>query len=100
MSTALTILETWEKQPGERQDYDIEFGEWLSRLGDSPAASNPVSVTATPGITVVSYQLIGTFVKVWLEGGDAGKRYKVTATMTTQGGRIKQGEIAINVKEV
>lgn len=100
MSTALTILATWEKQPGERQDYDIDFGEWLRRLDDAPAASNPVAVSAQPGINLIAHSLVGSVVKVWLDGGDANKRYKVTATMTTAGGRIKEAEIMIHVKEV
>lgn len=100
MSATLEILATWEKQPGERQDYDIDFGEWLRRLDDTPAAVNPVSVQAQPGITLIAHSLSGTVVKVWLSGGDAGKRYKVTATMTTAGGRVKEAEIMIYVKEV
>lgn len=100
MSSPLEILATWEKQPGERQDYDIDFGDWLQGLSDQPAGANPVSVTVSPGITLVSHDLVGTVVKVWLAGGDAGRRYKVTATMTTDGGRTKEAEIMIHVKEV
>ena len=37
--------------------------------------------------------------KVWLSGGLHGKTYKVTVTLTTVGGRIKQVEILIKVKE-
>lgn len=100
MSAPLGILATWEKQPGERQDYDIDFGDWLRHLDDTPAATNPVTVQAQPGITLVSHSLSGAVVKVWMDGGSAGKRYKVTATMATAGGRVKEAEIMIFVKEV
>ncbi len=96
----LEVLQTWDKQPGETQDYDIDFTEWLDRLRDTPAASNPVVWTIDPGINVLSTSLTGGRAKVWLSGGQDRKRYRVTATMTTAGGRIKQAEIRINVKEV
>jgi|GEM_PF-987781 len=93
-------LRDWDKQPGETQDYDIDFTPWLERLRDTPAASNPVTWTVDPGITVLSTSLSGGVAKIWLSGGEARKRYRITATMTTAGGRIRQVEIRINVKEV
>lgn len=100
MNTELEVLATWEKQPGERQDYDIEFGEWLAPLGDAPAATNPIAVTAPAGITLISFELIGTAVKLWITGGTNKTRYKFTIAMTTAGGRVKEAEIVIYVKEV
>lgn len=97
MSSTLEILDTFEKQPGERQDYQIEFEDWLRRLDDTPVSA---TVAVSPGINLISHELKGTAVKVWMEGGESGKRYKVTATMTTAGGRIKEAEIVIYVKAV
>ncbi len=99
-NTGLEVLATWEKQPGDRQDYDIEFGEWLAELEDTPAAVNPIAVAAPAGITLISSSLIGTAVKLWVSGGVNKTRYKFTVVMTTAQGRVKEAEIVIHVREV
>ncbi len=89
-------LATFTKQPADVQDYDIDYNEWLTDLDDVSATH---TVTAEAGITVSSFLLYG-IVKVWASGGTDGTKYKVTATLTTLGGRTKQSEITIKVKEV
>lgn len=93
----ITVLKTYYKQPGDVQDYDIGFTAWLAGLADT---ADSVTVTASTGITVDSYSLSGSVVKVWLSGGTANQRYVVTAALQTVGGRTKEGEIAIKVIEV
>ena len=92
------ILETFEKQPGDTQDYDISFVEWLSALSDTAVSH---TCTADAGITLVSSSLSTGVVKVWLSGGVSGVKYKVTATITTATAtpRVKEAEIMIKVKE-
>jgi hypothetical protein len=99
-ATTLKILETWEKQPADRQDYDIDYGDWLSGLDDEPAAVAPLEVIVPAGITLVSSSLIGTAAKIWLSGGIANNRYKITTILTTAAGRIKEAEIVIHVKDI
>lgn len=84
------------KQPADMQDYDIDFSEWLAGFADT-GISHVVEVEA--GITLVANSLVAGVVKVWLSGGSDGSIYKVTATLTTTGGRIKQAEITVRVKE-
>lgn len=93
----MPILETFQKQPADVQDYDIDFSEYLSALTDTAASA---VVEAEPGITVVNHLIIGTRVKVWLSGGTSGVRYKVTVRLTTTGGRTKEVEIRLVVREV
>lgn len=93
----MTILEKFTKQPADVQDYDIDFTEYLDGLTDTAATAD---VTAEPGITVQSYTIIGKTVKVWLAGGVHPGRYKVTVRLTTAGGRTKEVEILILVREV
>lgn len=101
------ILGTFIKQPAEYLDYDIDFSEFLSS-GDtlqatgSPPVPSPLSVTVAPsGITIGPTFVInnGTGIKQWLSGGTNGVRYKVTLTATTNGGRIKQVEFVVRVKD-
>jgi len=93
----MPILETFTKQPADVQDYDIDFAEYLDGLADTAATD---AVTADPGITVMSHTVIGKTVKVWLSGGVHLGRYKVTVRLTTAGGRVKEVEILILVREV
>ena len=102
----MSILEKFEKQPADVQDFDIDYTEWLAALSDSaPGPGTPVPgpnclvVTADTGITLVAYVLVNGVVKVWTSGGTNGKTYKITATVTTHGNRVKQAEIKVKVKE-
>ena len=90
-------LARFTKQPADMQDYDIDFTEWLTGFADTGASH---TVVVDTGITKVSNTLIAGVVKVWLSGGSDGTSYKVTATLTTTGGRVKQAEITVKVKEI
>jgi hypothetical protein len=48
----------------------------------------------------VSSSLADGVVKVWLSGGTDRQKYKVTARLTTDGGRVKEADIAVRVKEI
>ena len=92
----MAVLGTFTKQPAEVQDYDIDFSEWLAALSDTAISH---VVTADAGITLGATTLAAGVVKVWLSGGLTGTSYKITATITTAGGRTKEDEIKIKVKE-
>lgn len=85
------------KQPVEVQDYDLDFTDYLDYHGDTAASHTAV---ADAGITLTDSDLLGKLVKVWVSGGTDGQSYKITVTLTTTGGRVKQGEIIVKVKEV
>jgi len=92
----MAILKKWIKQPSEVQDYDISFAAWLAALLDTAVS---FTVTVESGITLASSVLADGVVKVWLSGGTNGTKYKVTVTITTTGGRVKEDEILIDVVE-
>lgn len=92
----MAILGKFTKQPGESQDYDISFVEWLAALADT---AQSMTVTAETGITLGTTQLSAGVVKVWLSGGTHGTKYKVTVAITTAAGRVKEDEVVIQVKE-
>jgi hypothetical protein len=93
----MAILAKWEKQPGEVQDYDISFVDWLAGLSDTASSIDLASVDT--GITLVSSALVSGVVKVWLSGGTDGTSYKVTVRILTAGGRKKEDEIVVMVRE-
>ena len=93
----MSLLATFTKQPAEVQDYDIDFREYLTSVADTGVSH---TVTVEPGITLVSSSLNSGVVKVWLSGGTDRQKYKVTARLTTDGGRVKEADIAVRVKEI
>jgi hypothetical protein len=93
----MSILGQFPKQPGEILDYDISFADWLLERGDSIQS---LQVAASEGITIESSAHNAGIVKVWISGGTHGRKYKVTAAVETLGGRRKEGDIEIAVKEL
>ena len=93
---SIAIRATWRKQPADAQDYDISYVEYLTELADTATG---VVVTAEDGINILGYSLTAGVVKVLLNGGADGMKYKVTITLATAGSRIKQAEFKIRVKE-
>lgn len=89
-------LGTFTKQPVEVKDYDLDYSEWLVAADTVEAAE----VTVEPaGLTVGSVFTHDTKVKVWLSAGSDGAVYKLTVTMTTADGRVKQDEFKVKVKD-
>lgn len=85
------------KQPADNLDYDIHYDEWLEDSGDVLVSA---TVTATPsGLDIGAAVVTDQAIKVWLSSGSAGVGYKVEVTVTTNGGRIKQDEFTLRVKE-
>lgn len=92
----MSILGKFTKQPVEIQDYDIDFNEYLASQNDAALSH---TVIAETGLTVMSSSLTAGVVKVFVSGGTDGESYKVSATVTTAGGRVKQGDILVRIKE-
>ena len=90
------MLGAVRKQPGERLDYDIDFTKWMTD-GDVLALATAAADDAS--LTVEAPQVIPPLVKVWISGGNAGKSYKVTVTVTTADGRVKTVNFNLRVSE-
>lgn len=91
------ILGTFSKQPVEVLDYDIDCSDWL--VSDD-ALSSATAVVDETGLAVDSVLISSPRVKVWLSGGTNGSTYKVTVTITTEDGRVKQVEFRVRVRDV
>ena len=92
------------KQPNEVLDYDIDCSEWLAP-GDYLDILTPAVVSVTPtgsvgNLTVSSSSMTTTVLKLWLTSGVAGTKYKVQARVSTTGGRVKEFEMYVKVKEL
>lgn len=97
------ILAKYIKQPSEVKDYDIDYGPWLTTpsdtLDDVTAAVVCLTDPQDTGLVVDAIQNTSTRAKFWLSGGTAGRRYKLTATATTVGGRLDESELVFTIKD-
>ena len=99
------IVANFEKQPWEEQDYDIDINPYLSEISGDTIASTTVTlpdgvsgeVALGIGAQAVTHQY--GFVKFWVIGGASGKKYKMTLRIVTDGGRKKEYEVVVKVKE-
>lgn len=98
------ILSTFLKQPAEVKDYDIDYSQWLTPMGDtlSNVEAGIVCLTDPADTSLVCNAVFTatTTAKFWVAGGTAGNKYKLTATATTNGGRVDQSELIFKVKEI
>lgn len=86
------------KQPADQLDYDLDFSDWLTA---SDTISGAVAASDVPAeLVILSVSITDQIVKVWASGGVTGSTYQVTTTVTTTGGRIKELDFKIRVKEI
>lgn len=91
------IIATFEKQPADVQDYDIDFNPYLSVVGDT---INSIEVDVPSDIespTAPSHD--SGIVKFWAEGGTTLTKHKVTIRIYTNHGRVLEHEVIITVFE-
>lgn len=91
------ILETFIKQPNEVQDYDIDFNEYLTSMGGDSITAHVIPLVG--GLDIITSTVVNGVVKVFIGGGTAGQKYVVTVRVNTSGGRVREAEIAIKVRE-
>jgi len=90
------MLATFIKQPADQLDYDIDYGRWLPD-GDAVTMAE-TAVEPVGELVIESVQITDRIVKVWLAGGIDGGSYKITVTASTSGGRIKETEFRLRVR--
>ena len=95
----MALIATYEKQPADVLDYDIDYATWLP---DNDAIDTAEVVVSPTGGMVIDLTLVienNTRVKIWASGGASGTTYKAEITVTTTDGRVKQDEIRFRCKE-
>jgi hypothetical protein len=96
------ILATYEKQPAEYKDYDIDYSKWLTPADDvidSITATVTSAAENSPTLEVDNIQNTVYIAKLWVAGGTVGVKYKITVLMTSAGGRIDESELIFNIKD-
>lgn len=102
----MAILGRFDKQPGESLDYEFDYTDWLADRSDTISGVPDITaeLISTPGetggeLTISGTVVLGGIVRYFASGGLNGERFKVTCVATTVGGRIKEDEMAITIKE-
>ncbi len=98
------ILATYEKQPSEKKDYDVDYSRWLLDIEDSlDNITTTVECLDDPtdtSLMVDSLAITATKLKLWLVGGTSGLEYKVTIKAETVGSRLDESELIFQVEDV
>lgn len=96
-------MDKFRKQPAEVLDYVVDASEWLPTADTIQSAVVIPTVYSgsetSPALAVDSYDISSDSVRVWLSGGTENIDYKVTVRMTTVGGRVKEHEFRIQIRE-
>jgi hypothetical protein len=95
-------LGTIVKQPRERISISINYRDALD-ASDILALINAVTVapaTGTTPLTVEPSLASEDRLRIWLNAGDDGEQYTVTARVTTAGGEILEDEVIVRILEV
>ena len=109
-------LKRFDKQPGERLDYDVDYEDFFGPDDDDDIdgsgqigavvsmADGSALGPAPPGLQTDGIVAIGGLTsrraKVWLKGGVNGLVYKVTVTANTHQGRIVETDFLVRIKEL
>lgn len=100
------MLSTLIKQPAEQLDYTIDFTRWLpddDKILTVEAHVSPEPEPEDEGwleiVAVHVNENEPAFVTVWAAGGVNNQTYKVTVTVGTEGGRIKEVDFKIRVRD-
>lgn len=78
------IMPLWIKDPGDVEDYTLDFSNHLAEDDEIVAVGFTVT---NDELSVVSSNFTDTTAQVWLSGGVAGISYGVTCHITTDRGR-------------
>lgn len=96
-------LITFTKQPNERKDYDIDYAPWLTPVDDTiDDVQVSIECLTDPEDTSLvneSHEYTTSLLKLWMSGGTADYRYKVTVTLTTVVGRVDESELIFKIKD-
>ncbi len=91
-------MNLFQKQPADQLDYDLDFSSWLS--GTDEITGVEAESDVPDELVILSASLSDQTAKVWVSGGEDGSTYKVTATISTTEGRVKELEFKIRVRNL
>ena len=94
----MTMLGTFTQQPADVLDYVVNAAPWLNDRGDTIAHITH-AVTPSSGTVSAPTHSAG-LISAFFSGPASGVAYKVSLTVHTTGGRVKQIEFMVLVREI
>lgn len=93
------ILGATRKQPNDLLDYSVDFSQWFPR-GDL-ITNVETHLNPEGDLKIISYSISsGQTVHVWCKGGETATTYKLTILAATAGGRIKEADFRLRIREI
>jgi hypothetical protein len=90
------ICDVITKVPVDVLDYDFDFARWLP--ADDRIVDSVAEISSSTAV-VDKIDQADAVARVWISGGDVGDAGTVTVTITTLGGRTKQVQATLKIKE-
>lgn len=90
------MIGAFVKDPNSTIDFAVDWAEWLN-TGDNVSVS---SWEVPSGISLSSSSVTNNVTRAFLTGGTAGIDYLITNRVTTQGGRIEDRSILVQVRQL
>lgn len=91
----MPIIGSFDKQPREVLPVDISYAEVI---GERTATAIVATVEVPVGMTLVSQEMVGSTLQVYVSGGTTGTSYRWTLlTDITIGGRVTRVEDEFDV---
>ena len=100
---AMAVVGKDAKQPHEILDWDVDYSDWMpdgDGIEDVDVQVRLLTGSGAPALSVEGVDVSRYVVKVWLAGGAHGGKWRVQVRAITTGGRRKEAEFDISVKEV
>lgn len=91
-------LGSFDKQPREILDYDLDYTDWLPD-GDSVESAAVLIDPSDSTLEVISVFINSPRVKIWVRLGTDRITYNLTVLMTSHEGRLKESEFKIKVRD-
>ena len=100
------IIGTIIQQPNEVLDYEIQYDNFFKEFLTDESADTilepgglSVKVEVEGELSATVFYVNDAKCKVVLQGGLTGTTYKVTVTMTSVAGRVKEDELLVIIEE-
>ncbi len=90
-------MQTFVKEPRDELDYDIDFSAWLPDGDTITTVTHEIDRQGELEIPAV--EVHSPFVKVWTRAGVDRTTYKITLVVSTAGGRVKEIEFKLRIKD-
>ena len=90
------ILGVFIMQPGEVLDFGFDFQPWLNDCNDTIAS---YAVTSTDDMPIMETDRVEGVIVALVDGTVDGASHKLTCSIQTNGGRVKEADIRVRVKE-